>query len=576
MSSLLSGGNDSGHAQESDRPNSSYPSTSAPSGPPTNGQRPQLTSPPVERRDAPNSEHNNSNPMQTYPSFLPPSMASTSQQYDVLGNKRFPASASPPRTSTNLPRSDMASSASSSKQNAPTSANPALYPMSTGNKAQPMNAPSFASSWANRPSSSAAMHNQLPTSSTQQQSNNPSARMSPPQQYGIRSGFFDQHQPQPGQQQQQRPSSAQQPAKQPPVLPQQSRSFGYPGFSDQNESQFGHKRKRSDPALEAGKPSPPVPTEQQPLMHHHHHHHNHAHRTHAPYSGGPIQPIQPGPPQHEQPAKQPKLDNRPPSGPPSSKQPHFHHIHHIPHPSYSPNLPASGQSEEAAPSPAQQRPLFTLEQAKQSTSSPAHVSIRSTEVLNKLPKTARSVGSATAPTEETIPYLGSFLWDPNTDTSALLDGDLLSSNIGGRVRVCVDTRWLSGLTWSVQDPSTNSESVKEAKSNDEHRQVRNWTIFDTPPFTERKIWGTEICTDDSDPLVMALHSGWLRIDLTPTVEEQGKWLEIVLRVAPRLIRYEGSLRGGTNSRSWGNGHDGVSLVVEKVHVSDVSLVLYLV
>ena len=39
---------------------------------------------------------------------------------------------------------------------------------------------------------------------------------------------------------------------------------------------------------------------------------------------------------------------------------------------------------------------------------------------------------------------------------------------------------------------------------------------------------------------------------------------------PPLIRYQGIERQGIRSRSWGNGHDGVSLRVEKVELLAVS------
>ncbi len=43
-------------------------------------------------------------------------------------------------------------------------------------------------------------------------------------------------------------------------------------------------------------------------------------------------------------------------------------------------------------------------------------------------------------------------------------------------------------------------------------------------------------------------------------------LSVILRIAPKLIAYKGCQRGGIKSRSWGNSHDGVSLVVESVEL----------
>ncbi|CAD6888221.1 unnamed protein product [Tilletia laevis] len=45
-------------------------------------------------------------------------------------------------------------------------------------------------------------------------------------------------------------------------------------------------------------------------------------------------------------------------------------------------------------------------------------------------------------------------------------------------------------------------------------------------------------------------------------------LSVMLRIAPRLIAYRGCLRAGFKSRSWGNTHDGVSLVVESVELKE--------
>lgn len=45
-------------------------------------------------------------------------------------------------------------------------------------------------------------------------------------------------------------------------------------------------------------------------------------------------------------------------------------------------------------------------------------------------------------------------------------------------------------------------------------------------------------------------------------------LSVMLRIAPRLIVYRGCPRSGIHSRSWGNTHDGVSLVIEGVELTE--------
>lgn len=76
---------------------------------------------------------------------------------------------------------------------------------------------------------------------------------------------------------------------------------------------------------------------------------------------------------------------------------------------------------------------------------------------------------------------------------------------------------------------------------------------------KRKVWGTEVYTDDSDIVAVLFHSGKLK-------EEDIKDRDCVatLRVCPRLHRYGGSLQNGINSRSWLVPHDGVSVMVDSI------------
>ncbi len=115
--------------------------------------------------------------------------------------------------------------------------------------------------------------------------------------------------------------------------------------------------------------------------------------------------------------------------------------------------------------------------------------------------------------------------------------------------------------------------------------------------TERFLWGSGIFTDDSDPVVAAIHSGYLKgawsewVDtelLERIIREQnpridagqdnvpeeavepppGMDLHITLLVLPQLERYEPSVRYGVSSRTWPEEakdapHDGVSFMVLK-------------
>ncbi|PWY97696.1 hypothetical protein BCV70DRAFT_47610 [Testicularia cyperi] len=180
---------------------------------------------------------------------------------------------------------------------------------------------------------------------------------------------------------------------------------------------------------------------------------------------------------------------------------------------------------------------------------------------------------------------------------------------------------------SIKD-ATGSETVKAAKNG----IVSPWQFWRLNPLLRRKLWGTDVYTDDSDVLAMCVHAGWVE---GPSLEAEGipSWvppgraarawnglsssassasmvngasrgvngtgegvetasaetgqdkaknaprssskdsginvpsdLSVILRIAPKLIAYKGCQRGGIKSRSWGNTHDGVSLVVESVEV----------
>ncbi|ODV91393.1 hypothetical protein CANCADRAFT_44983 [Tortispora caseinolytica NRRL Y-17796] len=109
-----------------------------------------------------------------------------------------------------------------------------------------------------------------------------------------------------------------------------------------------------------------------------------------------------------------------------------------------------------------------------------------------------------------------------------------------------------------------------------------------PRLARREVWGTDIYTDDSDPVAAAIHAGFIAAVLPessvsnsdeeaddakgtadapalPSGEAAGD-VRIVLRILPRLERYRGCFRNGIRSRTWGTVHDGMSYCVEKVNV----------
>ncbi|KAK4685593.1 hypothetical protein P7C73_g4550, partial [Tremellales sp. Uapishka_1] len=86
---------------------------------------------------------------------------------------------------------------------------------------------------------------------------------------------------------------------------------------------------------------------------------------------------------------------------------------------------------------------------------------------------------------------------------------------------------------------------------------------------ERRIWGTDVYTDDSDLGMVLVHAGWIRWSNSGLGTEEdetrdGDIINVTVRIVPRLIRYTATERNGVKSRNWGNGHDGLSIVIESV------------
>ena len=109
----------------------------------------------------------------------------------------------------------------------------------------------------------------------------------------------------------------------------------------------------------------------------------------------------------------------------------------------------------------------------------------------------------------------------------------------------------------------------------------------------RVVWGTDIYSDDSDPLAAAIHAGWIRGDWgdgvdfsmlelnpsneadpkepvlasvpkTPMLPLPGKDLHLTLLILPALQSYASRVVHGIKSRSWGSDHDGLSYRIEKI------------
>jgi hypothetical protein len=77
----------------------------------------------------------------------------------------------------------------------------------------------------------------------------------------------------------------------------------------------------------------------------------------------------------------------------------------------------------------------------------------------------------------------------------------------------------------------------------------------------RKLWGTDIYTDDSDVVAALYHCG--HVNEAKAAENKGDCVATLL-ILPALTKYLGSYRNGFRSRSWLVRHDGVSFMIHDV------------
>ena len=298
------------------------------------------------------------------------------------------------------------------------------------------------------------------------------------------------------------------------------------------------------------------------------------------------------------------------------------------------------------PPPKRTTPLFTLaDQRKGEVRSPL-VRVKNEAVLQAIvpkpyddpplfaPVSLSAAAVEPATTNSTRPHLGRVIYTPFVNPATLVDGEVLRNKVGGSIEVVIDIGWLEGVGFELGDPEsfdgtfsdgalsfplplptvsieetstivTNGDAPIVAAGGEEK------SIFDLEPFRKRKVWGTDVYTDDSDLLCICLHSGWLRLlpsptSLTPpstttksaspststsagatamdldsaapkvvkfTGGSGGKRsgsIIVKMVVAPTLLRYQSSVRQSLKSRNWGNGHDGVSLMIESVDFVQVS------
>ncbi|KAF9135376.1 hypothetical protein BGW39_003173 [Mortierella sp. 14UC] len=120
----------------------------------------------------------------------------------------------------------------------------------------------------------------------------------------------------------------------------------------------------------------------------------------------------------------------------------------------------------------------------------------------------------------------------------------------------------------------------------EVRVASTYLTYDNVKVKKREVWGTDVYTDDSDVVAMLIHAGYFippthaqstdEDSLQPTHQHHnfvpnpikhicpGFDLAVTLRVMPKLIKYQGSIRHRIKSRTWNTGHDGVSFRIESI------------
>lgn len=152
---------------------------------------------------------------------------------------------------------------------------------------------------------------------------------------------------------------------------------------------------------------------------------------------------------------------------------------------------------------------------------------------------------------------------------------------GGRVEIFIASAFL-GSGWSVKGEDSHEGGGGLGGVGE------GWKGLLERLSEERRVWGTEVYTDDSDLVGVLVHSGWVVPKFTSVasmyggggeaeeeekrMRRKGGGVRVTLRMVGRLVRYVSTERNGVRSRGWGNGHDGGSLVVESVVRVEVSRV----
>jgi hypothetical protein len=212
-------------------------------------------------------------------------------------------------------------------------------------------------------------------------------------------------------------------------------------------------------------------------------------------------------------------------------------------------------------------PPFTIIEQRRAEIRPPLLSVRNEAVRESI---ALPAGVTTRPS------LGRFKYSAYIEPSKIVDGEILKDGVGGSIEFVISAKYFEGFVYEVGDPASY-EGTLVGPPTEVLKGRRNGIpshLFEIGNLCRRALWGTDVYTDDSDILSIILHTGWLRVGSEQGEEDEENSIVVSCVVAPALVRYQGCLRQGLKSRAWGNGHDGVSLMVEDVKIVAVSFISF--
>ncbi|KAF9161065.1 hypothetical protein DFQ26_004904 [Actinomortierella ambigua] len=316
---------------------------------------------------------------------------------------------------------------------------------------------------------------------------------------------------------------------------------------------------------------------------------------HAP-SGGPPPPPSSGPGQHGAPHPHPPgrfMPGYPPShqGPPhgsaSLPPPPQHAAGHPPPPHHGQGPPPPHHHPHGAPPPQQQQ------QQSQQQHGPPHAHHHAANGHGHYPGPPPSImppGSGHGPQGHGPPASASGAAAPGASAPAAMQQQRPRLIVKNSENLQLPDRPEQFLGYYRYEPGVLLPAM-EGKENSvlEVRIASSYLTYDNAKVRKRYLWGTDIYTDDSDVVAMIIHMGLFIPPLSSQSTEQEQFLPqtqqhnfveyqsvprhlcpgfdlaVTLRVQPRLVKYQGSIRHRIRSRSWRRTqHDGVSLKVESI------------